>query len=331
MLSKSKESHYVVIQIFKTYADGTREIEKPEHGCWVDVIAPSPDERTWLQDGLGIVPEFVRSALDDEEQSHVDFDDDTGQVLVIVDCPFVEDRRETEDPSIVQYDTHPLSFLFLPEQDLIVSVSLRKNETVDGFAQGRERQVNTNQRTRLFLQMLLRISQRYLVCLKNIYRQFNENEKILHDTMRNEELIKMLGFEKSLVYFSTSLKSTEATLTRLSSGRFIKLYEDDRGLLDDVFIEIRQAVEMCTIYTSILNGTMDTFGSVINNNVNITMRMLTVVTLILSIPTMVFSFYGMNMEDGGLPFAHNWWFAFGLSFAVCVLAVIFVRHSKLFK
>ena len=307
-----------MIQIFKTYSDGTREIEKPEPGCWVDVIAPSPDERTWLQDGLGIVPEFVRSALDD-----------TGQVLVIVDCPFVEDRRETEDPSIVQYDTHPLSFLFLPEQDLVVSVSLRKNETVDGFAQGRERQVNTNQRTRLFFQMLLRISQRYLVCLKNIYRQFNENEKILHDTMRNEELIKMLGFEKSLVYFSTSLKSTEATLTRLSSGRFIKLYEDDRGLLDDVFIEIRQAVEMCTIYTSILNGTMDTFGSVINNNVNITMRMLTVVTLILSIPTMVFSFYGMNVD--GLPIAHNWWFAFGFSFAVCILAVIFVKHSKLFK
>ena len=93
-----------MIQIFKTYADGagTREIEQPERGCWVDVVAPSPDERAWLQDGLGIVPEFVRSALDDEEQSHVDFDDDTGQVLVIVDCPFVEDRREMEDPSIVQ-------------------------------------------------------------------------------------------------------------------------------------------------------------------------------------------------------------------------------------
>ena len=231
-----------MIEFFKTNAKmETVEIQEPQAGCWVNIVAPSPDERAWMQDTLKIVPEFVRSSLDDEEQSHVDYDDDTGQVLVIVDCPFVEDRRDLEDPSIVQYDTHPLSFLFLPEQDMVVSVSLRKNETVDAFSDGHERQVNTNQRTRLFLRMLLRISQRYLVCLKNIYRQFNENEKELHESMRNEDLVKMLGFEKSLVYFSTSLKSTEATLTRVSSGRFIKLYEDDRDLLDDVFIEIRQA------------------------------------------------------------------------------------------
>lgn len=318
-----------MISIFKTYPDGTRQIEQPEPGCWIDMVSPDPDERDWLIDSIGAMPEFVRSALDDEEQSHVDYDDDTNQTLVIVDCPFVEDRKEMEDPSVMQYDTHPLSFLFLPEQDMLVSVSLRQNETVDAFAEGRERQMNSNQRTRLFLQMLLRISQRYLVCLKNIYRQFNEIEQELHETMRNEELIKMLGFEKSLVYFSTSLKSIEATLTRISSGRFIKLYEDDRDLLDDVFIEIRQATEMCTVYTNILNGTMDMFGHVINNNVSVSMRMLTIVTLILSIPTMVFSFYGMNVAD--LPGAGSWLVAFVLSVVVCVLAILLLRQQKMFK
>ncbi|MGI6217888.1 MAG: magnesium transporter CorA family protein [Coriobacteriales bacterium] len=317
-----------MIECLKTTVNGTNRIDQPEPGCWVNIVAPDEDERSWLQNVLGVVPEFVRSALDDEEQSHVDYDDDTGQVLVIVDCPFVEEAGEQEDPSIVQYDTHPLSFLFLREQDMMVSVSLRENETVSAFVQGRERQINTNQRTRLLLQILLRISQRYLACLKNIYRQFNENERILHQTMRNEELIKMLGFEKSLVYFSTSLKSSESTLTRISSGRFIKLYEDDRDLLDDVFIEIRQAMEMCTIYTNILNGTMETFGSVINNNLNLTMRTLTFLTVILSIPTMVFSFWGMNV---GLPFTE--WFVIPLTIAIVLaIVVLFIfRKSRFFK
>ena len=177
--------------------------------------------------------------------------------------------------------------------------------------------------------MMLRISQRYLAYLRNIGRQFNDNERVLRKTMSNTELIKMLGFEKSLVYFSVSLKSTEATLTRVSSCRFINLYEEDRDLLDDVFIELRQATEMCTIYTGILNGTMDTFGSVISNNLNLTMRTLTIITVVLSIPTMVFSFYGMNVGD--LPFSVSWLFPLVLSAVVGFIVFLFFRKSKIFK
>ncbi len=275
------------------------------------------------------MPEFVQSSLDDDERSHVDYDDDTGQVLVILDCPFIEDDQEAEHPEIVQYDTHPLSLLFLPESDILVTVSLRENDTLDAFEQGRVRHMNTNQRTRMLLQMLLRISQRYLAYLRNIDRQFNANEKQLRQTMRNSELIKMLGFEKSLVYFSTSLKSMEATLTRISSGRFLRLYEDDRDLLDDVFIEIRQAMEMCTVLHGVLNGTMDTYASVINNNLNFTMRTLTIVTIVLSIPTMIFSFYGMNVGD--LPLAVNWLFALVFSIAVSAAVILFFVRSRFFK
>ncbi len=275
------------------------------------------------------MPEFVQSSLDDDERSHVDYDDDTGQVLVILDCPFIEDDQEAEHPEIVQYDTHPLSLLFLPESDILVTVSMRENDTLDAFEQGRVRHMNTNQRTRMLLQMLLRISQRYLAYLRNIDRQFNANEKQLRQTMRNSELIKMLGFEKSLVYFSTSLKSMEATLTRISSGRFLRLYEDDRDLLDDVFIEIRQAMEMCTVLNGVLNGTMDTYASDNNNNLNFTMRTLTIVTIVLSIPTMIFSFYGMNVGD--LPLAVNWLFALVFSIAVSAAVIVFFVRSRFFK
>lgn len=303
----------------------TRKIDSIESGCWISVVAPDADDRRWLQNEMGIEAEFVRACLDDEETSHIDYDDETGQVLVIVDCPFVEDDREKVDKSIAQYDTHPLSLIFLPEQDVLVTVSLKESETVNACAQGKVRNLNTTQRTRMLLQMLLHISQRYLVCLRSINRQFRENERVLRKTMRNDELIKMLGFEKSLVYFSTSLKSTEATLNRIGYGRILRLYEEDRDLLDDVSIEMSQAIEMCSTYSNILNGTMDAFGNIINNNMNITMRTLAILTLVLSIPNMVYGFYGMNTP---LPHDDTWVFAFVLSVAATVGATIILMRSR---
>ena len=124
--------------------------------------------------------------------------------------------------------------------------------------------------------------------------------------MKNEELIQMLGLEKSLVYFSTSLKTDEIVLNKIMRGKFIKLYEEDQDLLDDVLIEIHQAIEMCNIYSNILSGTMDAFASVISNNLNIVMKVLTVITIVMAIPNIIFSFYGMNVD--GLPIATTWLF-----------------------
>lgn len=304
-------------------------LPKPERGCWVNIVSPTEPEQRWMREALGIMPEFVQSALDDEEMSHTDFDDDTGQVLVILDCPFVEDKAEAEDPSIVQYDTHPLSVLFVPEGDLIVTVSLRPSETLQVFMDGKVRDVSTQQRTRLLLRMFLQAAQRYQVYLRNINRQFNKSERTLHENTSNTELKKMLGLQKSLVYFSTSLKADEATLAKINGGRLVNLYEEDRDLLEDVAIEIRQAVEMCTIYTGILTGTMDTFGSIISNNLNVTIRLLTVITLVLAIPTIVFSFYGMNVDN--LPAVGNWIVPACAAVVGCVLVVIVLKVSKLLK
>ncbi|MDO4503091.1 MAG: magnesium transporter CorA family protein [Coriobacteriia bacterium] len=319
-----------MIEFFKTRDGVTHQVEAPEPGCWISVQSPTPDERTWMLEELGVVSEFVSAAMDDDERSRTDYDDDTGQALIIADCPFVEDVHEAEDATITQYDTHPLTFLVLPEQDMLVTVSLRENRTVQVFKSGRK--INTNQRTRLLLQMMMHLSHGYVTYLRNLERQFNANERILRKSLRNKELIKMLGFEKSLVYFSTSLKSTEATLARISAGRVIKLYEDDRDLLDDVLIEIRQAMEMCTIHTRVLTGTMDTYGSVISNNLNSTMQILAIITLIIAIPTVVFSFYGMNVElPTGIPFGDTWWVPLVISIVGSLAMALWVRKSKLFK
>ena len=176
--------------------------------------------------------------------------------------------------------------------------------------------------------MLLFISRRYQADLRSINRQFRENERKLRRSMRNADLIKMLGFEKSLVYFSTSLKALDATVRRIGYGRTVRLYEDDRDLLDDVSIEIRQAIEMCGIYTEVFNETMDTFGSLINNNLNLTMRTLAIITLVLSMPTMVFSFYGMNTA---LPLDEAWVFPLVLSIVLSVVAAVWIMRSRLIK
>ena len=315
---------------FYTSHDGiVRQIESIQPGSWVDVTMPSAAERQWLAQDLGIAPEFVQAAFDDEETSHIDVDEDTGQVLVIVDCPFIENGDEGAGSNVTQYGTHPLSFVFAPEQDYFLTLSPRHNETVAAFATSRRGDISTSRRTRLLLQMLLRILQRYVSYLHAINRQIRESERNLRRSLRNEELIRMLGMEKSLVYFSTSLQGLAATVNRIGAGRMLTLYEDDRELLDDVMIKVRQAVEMCTIYTNILSGITDTFSNVISNNMNVTMRTLTIITLIMSIPTMAFGFWGMNVE--GLPLIGHWTYPVIASVVMAAIAAVVLRRVRVLK
>ena len=318
-----------MIEFLKTGPEGTQRIDAPESGCWINVVAPTEDEKTWLREKAGIVEEFVRSALDDEESSHIDYDDDTEQVLVIVDCPAVEDAAVAEDPAITQYDTQPLAVLLLPEHGMVVTVSLFPNDSIDALASGRVKQMDTRRRTRFLLQLLLHISQRFLVYLRNISKQFTKTERHLRKSMRNLELIKMLGLEKSLLYFSTSLKADEATLLKIKSGRAVRLFEEDQELLDDVFIEINQAIEMNTITTNILTRTMEAYGNVISNNLNNVMRTLTIITVVLAVPTIVFSFYGMNVEV--LPLVSTWVWPMLIAVLGSLATAIVIVKTKMFK
>ncbi len=318
-----------MISFYKSRNGVVEQVEGLEKGCWVNVLEPTSEDRQWLLDTLGIVPEFIKDALDDEETSHVDVDEDTGQTLVIVDCPFPEDENEAVDSSVKQYDTHPLAFIFLQEKDCLVTLSLRPNDILDDFAEGKHRDVHTGRYTQFLLKVLLRIVQRYVSCLRSINRQIREYESTLRRTMQNSELMKMLGLEKSLVYFSTSLQGLEDTGARVRHGRAIPLYDDDRDLIDDVRIEIAQASEMCSIYTSILEGVMDTFSSVISNNLNHTMKTLTIITLILSIPTIIFSFYGMNVE--GLPLVQWAWVPVAVAAVLCAVATLILHFGKFLK
>ena len=320
-----------MIECLLTSASGTMErVEAPCPGCWVNVVAPTDDERAWLEGELGVLPEFVRSALDEEETSRVDYDEDARQIFVIVDYPVVDEDGSVRASLPLQYDTMPLTMVFLPEKSLFVTISIRENEVVADLRDGRVRGVDTRYRTRFLLQALLHISQLYLVYLRRIDRISSSTEARLHASVRNEELIQMLNLEKSLVYFSTSLKADEVTLNKIAQGRIIPLYEDDQDLLEDVLVEVHQAIEMANIYAGTLSGTMDAFASIISNNLNIVMKVLSVITIVMAIPNIVFGFYGMNVElpFDGVPLLDNWAFPLLLAAAGCLVAAwIFKRKG----
>jgi len=189
----------------------------------------------------------------------------------------------------------PLGIIITENQ--IVTVSLNENYVINDFIERKNKTFYTYKKTRFLLQILYKTSKLYLQYLRHIDKTSDKIECKLHKSLKNQELIQLLELEKSLVYFSTSLKSNEIVLEKIQRFNPVKLYPEDTELLEDVIIENKQAIEMANIYSNILTGTMDAYASVISNNLNIVMKFLTSVTIIMALPTMVASFFGMNVDN----------------------------------
>ena len=277
-----------MITFYRTVDGKMTRLPVYSEGCWVSAVCPSEQEIRYLIDELGVDAQYVSAALDEEESSRIESED--GQTLVIIDVPYIQ---EEQDEKTILYTTTSIGIILTPAN--FITVSARETLIIDEFADGKVRGVQTHLKTRFLLAILLRVATRFQVYLKQIDRLSSATESQLHRSMQNKELFQLLGLEKSLVYFSTSLKANELTLEKILRGRIIKLYEDDQDLLEDVLIEIKQAIEMCSIYSGILSGTMDAFASIISNNLNIVMKILAAVTMVMAIPNIVFGFYGMNV------------------------------------
>lgn len=292
--------------------------EKPSPGCWISVVDPTAQEIRELIEGYGLDSGFVRSSIDEEESSRIEREDD--QTLIIVDTPV----SSVDDDKTLLFYTQPIGIIIT--QDYVFTISHKATKLIDDAVAGSIRNLRPNFKTRFVLQLLLRIAALFLAYLKQIDKISSAAEQELHDAMKNELLMQLLALEKSLVYFSTSLKANEATIEKIFRGRVIKLYDEDQDLLEDVLIEMKQAIEMASIYTGILSSMMDGFSSVISNNLNRVMWRLTTITIIMSIPTMIYSFYGMNTE--GLPLAHTWFPTILSLCATLIAAVLLLRRKK---
>jgi len=295
------------------------ESDKPEVGCWVSVVDPTPSEIKDLIDVYGLDSGFVKSSLDEEESSRIEREDE--QTLIIVDTPV---SSVDSDKTLLFY-TQPIGIILT--NDYVFTISLKDTRIIDEAVSGSIRNLRPNLKTRFVLQILLRIATLFLIYLKQIDKLSSTAEQQLHGAMKNELLMQLLALEKSLVYFSTSLKAKEATIEKIFRGRVIKLYDEDQDLLEDVLIEMKQAIEMASIYTGILSSMMDGFSSVISNNQNNVMWILTLVTVVMEIPNIIFAFYGIN--TGTLPIAATWYFPVALAaFLMLIVTIILLKTRK---
>ncbi len=311
-----------MVEFYKTVDGRVTEMEGFTEGCWVNMVRPSSDEIDEIARAAHVEEEFIRAALDPEESSRVETEED--RLLMIIDIPMVE-KNSVEDGGQM-FSTLPMGIVV--GQSSVITVCLEDSVILRSIAEGAVKGVHTALRTRFVFQILLRVAGRFLKNLHMIERDFSRIEKRLYDSLKNEELIQLLGLSKSLVYFSASLKGNEVTMEKVLRGRVLKLYEDDRDILEDALIEIRQAIEMAGIYSSILSGTMDAYASVVSNNLNIIMKVLTVLTIIMTIPNIIFGFYGMNI-DGGLPGSFFWWIPLLISVGGCFLAWFMLKKKNL--
>ena len=313
-----------MIKYYRTMDHQIHEISEPMEGTWISLIHPTAAELAKIATDYKIDIDDLRAPLDEEERSHIEVEE--GYTLFIVDVPTTEERKEKE-----YFLTIPCGIILT--EKVIITVCLEDTAVLADFKNGRVRNFWTFKRTRFILQILYRNASLYLQYLRIIDKKSDSVEKQLHISTKNQELIELLELEKSLVYFSTSLRSNELVLEKMLKIDKIKQYPEDEELLDDVIIENKQAIEMADIYSNILSGTMDAYASVISNNLNIVMKVLAIITIVMSIPTMIFSAYGMNLKSIGMPFADNpmgFLYVILLSLVFSILVAIVFRKKDLF-
>ncbi|MGN1370611.1 MAG: magnesium transporter CorA family protein [Aristaeellaceae bacterium] len=310
-------------RIFKTVDDHLTECTTLEKGSWVHLLNPTREEVEGLTTRFHLDPTFLPAALDEEESARIDYDPDKQQTLILVDIPYVE----AEGNGYV-YSTIPLGIVLCDE--VIITVCTRDTPIISDFTEERIRNFWTFKRARFILQLLHRNAGRFLSYLKQIDKSSLLVQEKLEKASRNQELLQMMKLEKSLVYFNTSLKGNALVLEKLMRQDVLKRYPEDTDLLEDVIIENKQAIEMCSIYRDIMSNTTETFASVISNNLNITMKLLTSLTVLLAIPAIITGLWGVNVP---VPFeGQPWgfWAVSGITVVSVVVAAIFMIRKNMF-
>lgn len=316
-----------MLEIYKTQEASNEllSLDFIEKGCWINLVAPTEEELELVIQNIQLQEQnMLRDPLDDEEKPRIDTEED--QTLIVVDIPYAYEEDQT-----IKYETVPMGLLMVRD-DYIITICNKHSSVLERFRNGQIRDLYTYKKTRFILQILYNVAKDFLKYLRHIDKKSEFIEDSLHKSIRNKELYKLLELNKSLVYFTTSLKSNETVLERLErllKGKYIKFYEDDSDLLEDTIIENRQAIEMANIYSSILSGMMDAFASIISNNQNNVMKFLTAVTIVLSIPTMVYGYFGENFPIPGQENPFMWLYVLLGSIVLALIVTYFLNKRDM--
>jgi magnesium transporter len=313
-----------MMTIYKWENGGLRESTEFSSSCWINLVEPSTTELEAVLTHTEVPRDFLTDPLDAGERPRFDWDDDAS--ILIVHVPTVDYSDEGED-TVVPYRTVPLGMI-LSKQNVITVCSARTPVTT-AFLDQIRRVCPPSDMYRFAFRLLWHAGVLFLRYINDIHQRTAVLEERLHKSISNEAILKLFQIEKTLVYFTTSLKADTIALARANTARQLSLSEDDRDFLEDAMVEYQQALETATIHANILNGTLDTFASLINNNLNNVMKYLTAATIMLAAPTLIASIYGMNIA---LPFnnnAHAFSIVMGISgLLTAAIGTVFIVLSK---
>ena len=310
-----------MMKIYRTQDKQLTRVDDMSEGAWICLTSPTDDEVRRVAATLDIETADIVAATDPEESARISLED--GYTVIIVDIPI-----KVEGASEGVYSTIPLGILLT--QELIVTVCSADTAVIGDFAACRVKGFSTRKKMRFVYQLLYRAATMYQQELRLIDRRRQAIEKNLSGELKDSDLMELHALESTLVYFATSLRSNATVLDRLTRYKRLEQYPDDRELLDDVIVEIRQAIEMTSIYRDDIKGTRELFSSILDNRLNNAMKYLTSITLLMAVPTVISGLYGMNVQSDGMPFANTtagFAIVLGLTLALCILSA-WVLHKK---
>ena len=294
-------------------------------GSWVNLVNPDPDELSLINILTEIPTDVLKTALDMEERSHVELEDN--YIFVVINIPAIRGND--------MYDTVPLGIFLTP--DFFITVCLEEYEVLYPFISNQLSTFYTYKKTRFLFQILYRTATLFLRYLQQINRRTDDIEVQLRHTTKNKDFFQLLELQKSMTYFTSALRTNGTVMERLLRLRghstyrhLLKMYEEDEDLLEDVIIENKQAIEMVEMYSNILMNMMNAFTSIISNNLNMVMKMLAALTITLAVPTIIFSLWGTNVA---LPFQddpNGFYEVVGISVVCSIIAIIGMWKKDLF-
>lgn len=310
-----------MLKVYKTMQveKKIKKIKRIVTDSWIELTSPTNDEIDKVVEKTNVDKDLILKMLDDEERPRVE--QSGNAILIVIDTPYLEHDESNN------YKTYPLGII-ITDNNYVITITSKRLELLNDFKKNKVKNFRTAKKTRFLIQILLKTANYYLRDLKKIYANIDKTEQILKKSTENKELITLLEIEKTLVYFITSLKANDTVLEKLSKGTMLPLYEGDLDLLEDATIENKQAIEMSTIYRDILSSITDTYANIVSNNLNYIMKFLAGATIVLSIPTMISSFLGMNVPLGSISNYDNAFIMILLVSVVISIVVAIILKKK---
>ena len=314
-----------MMTIYRWENGGLKETSDLCESCWVNLADPTTAELEKVLSYSQVPRDFLTDPLDREERPR--FENEDGVSLIIVHVPYPV-RGEEDDESVLPYETIPMGIVLFGQS--VITICSIATPVVNAFLDQIRRVCPPCEQNRFTARLLWHAAVLYLRYLRDLHAKTENLEDTLHESISNEVLLKLLTYQKSLVYFSTSLKADNILINRLDHARQLNLTEDDSDVLDDAQVEYQQALETATIHANILNGTLDTFASLINNNLSNVMKYMTAATILLAVPTVITSAYGMNIALPLQGYEHAFAVLTALSavLAACIIGLLVYLYKK---